>query len=92
MFTATSHDYGVDIIASKDGVKTAVQLKRYSNTVGRAAISDAVAGMAHYKCNQTMVVTSNYFTKEAKELASSNNCVLVDRDKLSEWIYNFQNK
>jgi hypothetical protein len=31
--------------------------------VGRAAISDAVAGRLHYKCNRTMVVTSNYFTR-----------------------------
>jgi hypothetical protein len=89
-FTKTSGDLGVDIVATKNSTKIAVQLKRYTNTVGRAAISDAVAGMAYYKCTSAMVITSNYFTKSAQELAKANKCELVDRDLLSEWIVEFQ--
>lgn len=89
--TAGSHDYGVDIIARQDNTKIAVQLKRYSSSVGRSAISDAVAGLAHYKCNKSMVITNHYFTKEAKILAESNNCELINRDELARWIYNFSN-
>jgi restriction system protein len=89
-FTKTSGDYGVDIIATKAQEKVAVQAKRYAGSVGRAAISDAVAGKAHYQCNRTMVVTCNYFTREAKQLAYSNYCKLIDRDKLIDWILEFQ--
>lgn len=91
-YTPTSGDYGVDIIAKRGGERWAVQMKRYSNTVGREAISDAVAGMAYYKCTRSMVVTSNYFTPNAQELAKINNTFLVDRDKLSEWMVEFKTK
>ncbi len=89
-FTKISGDFGIDIIANKNQEKYAIQIKRYSKAVGRSAISDAVAGMAYYKCNKTMVVTNNYFTKLAQELAISNNCVLINRDKLGEWIIIYQ--
>jgi restriction system protein len=89
-FTKTSGDYGVDIIAHKGAEKVAVQVKRYSSSVGRAAISDAVAGRRQYQCNRTMVVTSNYFTPETKQLAYSNFCKLINRDRLTDWILQFQ--
>lgn len=84
--TALSGDLGVDLIIIKDGVRTAVQTKRYSKPVNQAAIREAVAGMQYYKCTQAMVVTNNYFTKLAIQLAKSNSCELVDRDKLVEII------
>lgn len=80
--TALSGDLGVDLIIIKDGVRTAVQTKRYSKPVNQAAIREAVAGMKHYKCTQSMVVTNSRFTKLAVQLAKSNNCELIDRDKL----------
>ena len=89
-FTKTSGDYGIDIIAVKGDERTGIQAKRYSGSVGRAAISDAVAGKRQYNCNRTMVVTSNYFTREAKQLAYANYCKLIDREKLIDWILQFQ--
>jgi restriction system protein len=89
-FTKTSGDYGVDIIATKGAEKVAVQVKRYSGSVGRAAVSAAVAGKLQYQCNRTMVVTSNYFTPEAKQLAYSNFCKLINREKLIDWILEYQ--
>ena len=43
-FTSTSNDFGVDIIAWKDGCKYVIQCKRYKDSLNREAISDAVAG------------------------------------------------
>lgn len=80
--TALSGDLGVDLIILKDGVRTAVQIKRYSKPVNQAAIREAVAGMKHYRCTQSMVVTNSRFTKLAVQLAQSNNCELIDRGKL----------
>ncbi len=84
--TALSGDLGVDLIIIKNGVRTAVQTKRYSKSVNQAAIREAVAGMKHYKCTLSLVVTNNYFTKLAIQLAASSNCELIDRKKLVELI------
>ncbi|MDQ7024580.1 MAG: restriction endonuclease [Anaerolineae bacterium] len=88
--TTGSGDLGVDVIAEKGEEKLAIQCKRYSNKVPRNAVSDVVAGMNHYKCNRTMVVTTNYYQPGAHKLAKSNNVQLVDRDILSQWIQDFQ--
>jgi len=87
-----ANDFGVDIILKKDGEKYAVQIKRSSKPVSRVAISDAVGGRQFYKCDRPAVITNSYFTKSAKELAKSTDCLLVDRNKLSEWIFDFQQK
>jgi len=89
--TQASGDLGVDLIASKDGDKIAVQAKRYNTRVTRRAISDAVAGMYHYDCNEAMVITNNYFSPGAVALAKSTECTLVDRDTLAKWVIEFQN-
>jgi HJR/Mrr/RecB family endonuclease len=85
-----SGDLGVDLIASRGAERVAIQVKRYSGAVSRRAISDAVAGMQHYRCNRAMVVTSSHFTPGALTLARSTNCTLVDRDTLAEWILELQ--
>ena len=88
--TQASGDYGIDVIAVKDGQRWAIQSKRYSKPVSQAAIREAVAGAVYYQCQRSMVVATNTFTKHAKALARSNGTVLVDRDKLAEWILAFQ--
>lgn len=91
--TPRSGDYGVDIVASKDGVKTAVQIKRYSNKLDQKPIREAVTGMAvrQYGCTKAMVVTNSTFTKAAEFLAKESGCELIDREKLGEWVLAFQN-
>lgn len=85
------YDYGVDIVAEKDGVRWGVQVKRYSNIVKAEAVRQVVTALIRYKCTRAMVVTNSTFSRPAKELAADNNCMLVDRDILSEWIVQFQN-
>lgn len=89
--TQASGDLGVDLIASRDGDKIAIQAKRYSTNVSRRAISDAVAGMYHYGCNKAMVITNSYFSPGAVALAESTECILIDRDTLARWVNEFQN-
>jgi len=91
--TPRSGDYGVDIVASKDGVKMAVQIKRYSKKLDQKPIREAVTGMAvrQYGCTKAMVVTNSTFTKAAEFLAAESGCELIDREKLGEWVLAFQN-
>lgn len=90
--TPRSGDYGVDIVASRDGIKTAVQIKRYGKKLDQKPVREAVTGMAvrQYGCTKAMVVTNSTFTKAATFLASESKCELVDREKLGEWILAFQ--
>lgn len=90
-YTPVTDDKGVDIIATRDNIRCAIQIKRYSSTVSRTAVSDAVGGKYYYHCDIPMVITNNYFTKAAKEFAKATRCKLIDRDELTNWITDFQN-
>ena len=84
--TKQSGDQGLDVIAEKSGKKIGIQAKCYSNAVGNSAIQEAVAGMNYYRCDKAIVVTNNYFTNSAIDLANANNVVLWDRSILKEKI------
>ena len=77
------YDYGVDILAEKDGIRWGVQIKRYSGLVKAAAVRQVVAGLSLYDCDRGMVITNSTFSEVAKHLAESNNCVLIDRAGLN---------
>jgi restriction system protein len=83
--TASTGDYGVDLIARKDGVRMAVQCKRLMKAVGVAAVQQVVAGALQHGCNRTVVVTNQTFTKAARQLASTHQCRLVGRTQLQSW-------
>ena len=76
------YDYGVDIVAEKDGVKWGIQVKRYSGLVKASAVRQVVTGLSIYNCQRAMVITNSEFSNIAKALAVSNNCILVNRASL----------
>jgi len=78
--TKGSGDQGVDIIAERDEIRYAIQCKRYSKPVGNKAVQEVFAGKSFYRCHVGVVITNNYFTQAAKELAKENGVVLWDRD------------
>jgi restriction system protein len=83
--TAGTGDYGVDLIATKDGIRVAVQCKRQAKPVGVAAVQQVVAGAAQHGCQRTVVVTNRAFTKAARQLATTHHCRLVGREQLHIW-------
>lgn len=82
--TKLSGDQGVDVIANKGDKIIAIQAKHYNQAVGNHAIMEVVAGAKIYNAALCYVVTNNYFTRSAKELANANNVILWDREKLIE--------
>src|SRR6476661_7676536 len=60
-------DFGADLIIEKGGVRTAIQAKRYKGNVGIGSVQEIVSAKAHYKCQQSMVVTNSVFTKAAQQ-------------------------
>lgn len=80
--TRGSGDFGVDIIAEKDKVKYAIQCKRYNHKLDNTPIQEVVGGIAYYQCDKGAVMTNQYFTEPAKQLAQVNDVELLDRDNL----------
>ena len=87
--TKTSGDQGIDIIASKNGDKIGIQAKCYSSTVGNGAIQEVAAGKNYYHLDKAMVITNNFFTDAARQLANANSIILWDRNNLIEKIERF---
>ena len=81
--TKASGDFGVDLIATRDGVRTAVQCKRQVRAVNGSAIQQVVAGAAVHDCTATMVVSNYRYTPAAQHLAEVHGCILVDRVRLA---------
>ena len=77
--TRGSGDFGVDILAEKDGVTYAVQCKRYHGSVGVEAVLQTYAGRDYYDRMVGAVMTNQYFTSPAVEAAGKLRILLWDR-------------
>lgn len=87
-YTATSGDYGADLIL-KDGEDViAVQAKRYSSTVGVKAVQEIIGAVKMYNATEAWVVTNSHFTRQAEKLADINDVYLIDREELIDLILN----
>lgn len=82
--TRGSGDYGVDILAEKDGVTYAIQCKRYTGVVGVKAVQEVYAGRDYYDRMVGAVLTNQYFTKSAVQAARKLKILLWDRDYLQD--------
>jgi restriction system protein len=85
-------DMGVDLVATNTkGIRHAIQVKCWNaREVDMNAVRAAIAGVAIHNCQRAVVITNNYFTRKAKELAEANNCKLIDRDTLADQINRLQ--
>ena len=80
--TRSSGDYGIDILAEKDGVTYAIQCKCYTSPVGVKAVQEAYAGRDYYDRMVGAVLTNQYFTQPAVEAAGRLKILLWDRGYL----------
>ena len=80
--TKGSGDYGIDILAEKDGVTYAIQCKCYAAPVGVKAVQEAYAGRDYYDRMVGAVLTNQYFTQPAVEAAKKLKILLWDRGYL----------
>ncbi|MDE6406057.1 MAG: restriction endonuclease [Lachnospiraceae bacterium] len=84
--TRGSGDFGVDILAEKDGITYAVQCKRYSGPVGVEAVLRTYGGLAYYERMVGAVMTNQYFTAPAVEAARKLHILLWDRGYMDAMI------
>lgn len=86
--TSKSKDHGIDVFACKEDISYAIQCKCYSSNVGNSAIQQAHTGKSLYHKDIAVIMTNQYFTKQAKEEAQALGVKLWDRDKLNAMICN----
>ncbi|TXF90657.1 restriction endonuclease [Neolewinella aurantiaca] len=98
LVTKYSNDGGIDGIIKEDILglgRIHIQAKRYKldSGVGREAIQSFVGALAVAQSNKGVFITTSYFTKAALDYAESLNgsttVVLIDGEKLSQYIYDF---
>ena len=77
--TPKSGDFGVDILARKNGMRIAIQCKRYSGSVGVHAIQEVEGGRKYYGCDKAIVITDSSFTTAAEKMADRIGVRLVDK-------------
>lgn len=87
-FTPASGDYGVDIIASKNGNKIAIQCKRYDSKskIGNEDILKLSGGQRYYSADSAMLITTSKVTKMAREAAKQIQIKFWERERLFQEI------
>ena len=86
--TKKSGDYGIDVLAEKDGLTIGIQCKKFTTPVGIKAIQETISGMTYYDCEMGWVIsTAPYFTQAAKNLAEKQNIQLYNKNDLAKWHY-----
>ncbi|UHA60658.1 restriction endonuclease [Metabacillus litoralis] len=89
--TSTSGDHGVDLVIKdpKDGLKIAVQCKRWKGNVGNADLHKLEGGKRFYKCPGTLFITTSNYTKKAVEFSEQVRMELWNelhvQDKIGNW-------
>ncbi len=79
-----SHDFGADLVlTSRRGQRIVVQAKRYSGSVGIAAVQEVVGAVHYYRGVRGMVVTNSSFTESAEQLAARSGVELWGRARLA---------
>lgn len=86
--TQGSGDYGIDVLAEKDGKSYAIQCKCYSSPVGNRAVQEAFSGAAYYNRQIPVVMTNQTFTAAAIKTANKTGVVLWGRDVLKRMLEN----
>lgn len=86
--TSYSADFGAHIIVFRDGVKTAVQIRRYheAHKVGTTDVRQIIGAQEYYNCQQAMVVTTSSYQPSAREMARQHEVILWSWQRLSKAI------
>lgn len=81
--TSASGDFGVDVLAEKNGASYAVQCKCYASPVGNRAVQEAYSGAAYYERDIAVVMANQDFTRAAQQTAGRLGVELWGRGELA---------
>lgn len=81
--TPATGDYGVDILATRNGIVYAFQCKHYTGSVGVRAVQEVYSGCRKYHAGHAVVITNSTYTPNAKTLARDLGVSLWDLEILN---------
>lgn len=81
--TPSSNDKGVDVLAEYQGIKVAIQCKKYKGLVGSPQIQTFLGAMRHAEAQKGFFITTSVFSIEAEKMASAH---------LNKICYNFERR
>jgi hypothetical protein len=79
-------DKGADIVAVRDGVRTAVQAKRWSTPIDLKSVRQLVDGIQRYGCSAGLLVTNSFLTPPAAECTEFYDIEVWDRRILADFL------
>ncbi|MEQ8175073.1 MAG: restriction endonuclease [Syntrophomonadaceae bacterium] len=85
--TRMAGEFGVNLIASKNGNKIGIQAKCNVSNITQEEIQLLRGGLNQYQLGQGLAITNMYFTAGAVRLADTSGIVLWNRDVLRDKIY-----
>ena len=83
--TKKSGDFGADVLAEKDNIKIAIQVKKFINSpIGIRSVQEVSSAMDYYDATEGWVIsTARYCSNPAKELASKRDIKLYCKNDLA---------
>ncbi len=91
-YVGGKHDHGADIIATKNDVVLAIQVKHRQDGrrwVGERAVQAVVTALPLYKCTKGVVVTNSSFAPGVQRVARAHGVTLRSRDWLESELASF---
>ena len=83
--TSAGADQGTDVLARRGKRSLVLQCKLYSKPVGNSAVQQIAAARAHHRADFAAVVSNADFTRQARELAATNDVYLLHHDELRDF-------
>lgn len=83
--TKATGDFGVDIVAGKNELSVAIQVKSGITKTGVSAVQQAFAGAKHYGVDYAAVISNAEFTPAAFELAAKTSVYLFRANQIAEF-------
>jgi len=80
--TKGSGDEGIDLFLEKEGLQAGVQCKRWKTMIGQGVIREFYGSLIHAKLRKGFVITTDRFSKAAKDFVRGKPIVLIDREEL----------
>ena len=83
--TRASGDFGVDVLAERQGRRVAIQVKKWRSRVDLSAVQQAATGAAMYGASAAAVVSVSGYQASAVRLARANRVLLLSYNDLFDF-------
>jgi len=84
------HDIGTELVGVQGARRVSIEVIHYNKPLTPQSVRMAVENRARLDCTEAMVITNSTFREDARQLAAAEQCTLIDRDGLAEWVLQMQ--